>query len=103
MTAPVTFNVNSDQLRGLGSAWTRLGDAIENLDPGGAITSRAGSVPDSATAEVMGTARELVNGGIDRTAARLQKMADAAVHTADTTEAQDESFAAALGRIDGQR
>ena len=43
MTAPVTFNVNSDQLRGLGSAWTRLGDAIENLDPGGAITSRAGS------------------------------------------------------------
>ena len=43
MTAPVTFNVNSDQLRGLGSAWTRLGDAIENLDPGVAITSRAGS------------------------------------------------------------
>ncbi|WP_303359567.1 hypothetical protein [Corynebacterium sp.] len=95
--------MNPDLLRGLGQSWHRLADSMDGLDPGGAVSMGAESLPGAATAEAMAGARALLDTGVARTAARFRSMAEAARHTADSTEASDADFAATLRRIDGGR
>ena len=103
MTAPQPLRVTPDLLRGLGSGWRRVADAIDGLDPGAAVASGAAWLPGSATADAMTGAPVPLAVGMVRTAARFEAMAEAAQATADSVESADVSFAEALRRIDGHR
>lgn len=103
MTVPIPLQADPDLLRGLSAEWLRCADSIGTLDPG-AIAARCGDhIAGSSSSEVLRSASDRLNAGINRTADRVREMAELARATASSVHDADEDFVAELRRIDGGR